>query len=232
MRFDILSIFPGVFEGYTTQSILKRAQEVGAVSFHFHDVRDWADDRHRRVDDTPYGGGAGMVMKVRPFDEAVSDVLAMDPCPREATRVILFSAKGADFTQRDAERLATGYKRLIFLCGRYEGVDERVADHVADEEMSIGPYVLTGGELPALVVADAVTRLLPNVLGNPVSLEEESHGRAMSAEYPQYTRPEEYRGWKVPEVLLGGNHAAIRAWRDTAVRSSNKPTVPDAGAGS
>lgn len=235
MRFDILTLFPKIFDSYFGESILKRAREAGKIAVDAHNIRDWTTDKHKTTDDIPYGGGAGMVMKVEPIYRAVSALKGegvVNDVRREGVRtarVVLFSAKGKQFTQRDAERFAR-YEQLILICGRYEGVDERVAEYIADEELSIGPYVLTGGEIPAMVVVDSVSRLLPGVLGNQESLQEESHngnakrmansdesggeGRDFLREYPQYTRPEVFRGWRVPKVLLGGNHAEIRKWRD------------------
>lgn len=226
MQFDIITIFPHIFDSYINESILKRAQDAGSVSFHAHDLREYTTDKHRSVDDVPYGGGAGMVLKIQPIYDAVNRLKEQGTRGeyQGKTRTILFSAKGKRYTQRDAERLSK-YDRLIMICGRYEGVDERVAQHIADEEISIGEYVLTGGELPAMIVADSITRLLPGVLGNEESLKEESFGQGTSIkgqvsreaenlrEYPHYTRPEEFNGWKVPEVLLGGNHAEIEKWR-------------------
>lgn len=211
MRFDVCSLFPESFDSYFGASILKRAQASGKIEIRTWNIRDFARDKHGTTDDTPYGGGAGMLMKPEPLFECVDAVLA-GGAPREDTRIILFSAKGKMFTERDAVRL-THYKRLILLCGRYEGVDERVAEHLADEEVSIGEYVLTGGELPAMVVTDAVARLLGGVLGNERSIETESHTEGGVLEYPQYTKPEEYRGYPVPKVLLSGHHAEIEKWR-------------------
>jgi tRNA (guanine37-N1)-methyltransferase len=319
MKFDILTIFPHIFDSYFGESILKRAQESGKIEIVVHNIRDYATDKHKTTDDIPYGGGAGMVLKVQPIFNALNALkrqetsnkaqVRTDDNPRPTTHdqpqdtsnsqswitdnlsktqndgdfdslsvvgrrsnvcTILFSAKGKRFTQRDAERLSQ-YDRLILICGRYEGVDERVAEHIADEEFSIGPYVLTGGEIPAMVVVDSVSRLLPGVLGNEESLREESYSlgyrlqvtgdseekgkknpgkgdlgwisasAGMTAgeegtyrargerreiqvasfefqdemrEYPQYTRPEEFNGWKVPEVLLSGNHKEIEKWRN------------------
>ncbi len=207
LRVDILTIFPESCEPYLAASILGRAQKAKRLDLRAHDLRRWSHDRHKKVDDKPFGGGPGMVMKVAPFDEALKSFKL-----GKKSRVILTSAKGALFTQADARRLAK-YDRLVFLCGRYEGVDERVAEHLADEELSIGPYVLTGGELPALVMTDAIARLRPGVLGAEESLAEESWGKDGGVEYPQYTRPESYRGWKVPEILLSGDHAKIAEWR-------------------
>ncbi len=213
MRFDFVSLFPESFASYLGVSMLNRAKEDGLVTYSFSNPRDFTTDRHRTVDDTPYGGGAGMVMKPEPLFACVEDLLGAGDVPRERTRVILFSAKGKRFTQKDARRLVAEYDRLILIAGRYEGVDERVAEHLADEELSIGSYVLTGGELPAMVVADAVTRLIPGVLGNAESAETESHTEEGVLEHPHYTKPEEFRGWKVPETLLSGHHGEIANWR-------------------
>jgi len=206
-RFDIITIFPHIFDSYFGESILKRAKEKGAIEIAVHNLRDYSTNKHHNVDDTPYGGGAGMVMQIEPIFHCVNAIKK-----QEKTRVVLFSAKGKRYMQEDARRLAQ-YDRLIFICGRYEGVDERVAEHVADEELSIGDFVLTGGEIPAMVVVDSITRLLPGVLGNDQSAEIESHREEGYLEYPQYSKPEEFEGWKVPEVLLGGNHAEIEKWR-------------------
>lgn len=225
MRFDFITIFPKMFGCYLGESILKRAQKKRLVSFRVHDLRKWTTDKHKTVDDTPYGGGPGMVMKVEPIYRALKSLRAK---ASKKTRVILLSAKGKQFTQRDAVRLAK-YKRLVFICGRYEGVDERVAKHLADEEISVGPYVLTGGELPAMVIADAVSRQIPGVLGKAESLLEESYSKTTQTthyslptthhkEYPHYTRPEIFspkKGvkWRVPKILLSGDHKKITEWR-------------------
>lgn len=206
MRFDFLTIFPDVFTGYFNESILKRAQKNKKVAFHFHNLRDYTTDKHHTVDDRPYGGGVGMVMKVEPIFAALKAV------PKKGKRrVLLMSAKGKTFTQADAKRLAK-YQQLILICPRYEGVDERVMEYV-DEEISIGNYVLTGGEMPAMVVTDAVARLLPGVLGKDASSVDESHSEPGVLEYPQYTRPEVFMKKRVPTELLGGNHKRITAWR-------------------
>ncbi|MBI3957000.1 MAG: tRNA (guanosine(37)-N1)-methyltransferase TrmD [Candidatus Kerfeldbacteria bacterium] len=206
MRFDILTIFPDAFTSYLGVSIVARAIKKKKVTIHRHDIRDHATDRHRTVDDRPYGGGVGMVMKVEPI------VKALNAVPKKRKRVIvLFSAKGKPFSQADARRYAK-LDQLILISPRYEGVDERVLDYV-DEEVSIGLYVLTGGELPALVVIDAATRLLPGVLGKDESSVDESHASPGVLEYPHYTRPEVFRGKKVPPVLLSGDHKKIREWR-------------------
>ncbi len=208
MRFDFLTIFPKVFDSYLNESILKRAQKNKKVSFHFHDLRDFTADKHRTVDDRPYGGGVGMVMKVEPIYKALKKL------PKNKKhRVLLMSAKGTTFSQADAQRLSK-YQQLVIICPRYEGVDERVMDYV-DEEISIGNYVLTGGELPAMIVADAVTRLLPGVLGKDKSSVDESHSEPGVLEYPQYTRPDVFMKKCVPKELLNGNHKEITEWRTT-----------------
>ena len=207
MRFDLFSLFPEVFDSYLNTSILKRAQESGALDVHAHNIRDWATDRHHTTDDTPYGGGGGMVMKPEPVFAAVESVLGLPPaCP-----VILLSPQGRTFTQELAFELSR-HDHLALICGRYESVDERIRQHLATDSLSIGDYVLTGGELPALVIVDAVTRLLPGVLGDPDAPLEDSHATGL-LEYPHYTRPPEFRGWRIPDVLLSGNHAEIARWR-------------------
>lgn len=211
LRIDFLTIFPSVFTSYLNESILKRAQTTKRVVYQAHDLRDFATDKHRTVDDRPYGGGVGMVMKIEPIYKALKAL------PKKTKRrVLLMSAKGKTFTQADAQRLSK-YQQLIIICPRYEGVDERVMDYV-DEEVSIGNYVLTGGELPAMIVADAVTRLLPGVLGKDESSIDESHSEPGVLEYPQYTRPEIFRGQQVPKELLSGNHRDITIWRNAKKR--------------
>ncbi len=220
MQFDILSIFPESFESYFCSSILKRAQDAGQISIRTHDVRGFTTDKHGKVDDTPYGGGAGMVMAVEPFDRALQSIDAVRGTA--GTRLILLSAKGRPFDQAKARELSQ-CERLVLLCGRYEGVDERVAQHLVDEELSLGPFVLTGGELPAMVVVDAVTRLIPGVLGNAESARDESFSNGETVEFPQYTKPEQYREWSVPPILLSGHHAKIAAWRESqSVEQTNK----------
>lgn len=224
MQFDILTIFPEIFDSYFNESIIARAKKKGIVDIRVHNLRGWADDRHLTVDDTPYGGGAGMVLKLEPIYKALTQLVGRGnlPCFRKAkqskTRILLFSAKGKRFTQSEARSLA-GYKRIILICGRYEGVDERVAEYLVDDEVSIGEYVLTGGEIPAMAVVDSVTRLLPGVLGNQESIVDESFSREGYLEYPQYTKPESFspkRGvdWEVPEVLLSGHHGKIKQWHE------------------
>ncbi|KKQ14695.1 MAG: tRNA (guanine-N(1)-)-methyltransferase [Candidatus Moranbacteria bacterium GW2011_GWE1_36_7] len=210
MRFDIITIFPKIFASYFGESIVKRAKEKGIVEINIHNLRDYSTNKHHNVDDTPYGGGAGMVMQVEPIYRAVADIQKANL----KTRTILFSAKGKRYKQKDAKRLSQ-YDQLIFVCGRYEGVDERVAEHVVDEEISIGDFVLTGGEIPAMLVVDSISRLLPGVLGNDQSAVEESHSEEGYLEFPQYTKPEKFLKWEVPSILLSGNHGEIERWRKT-----------------
>lgn len=207
-KFDIITIFPDIFDSYFGESIVKRAKEKGAVEINVHNLRDYSTNKHHNVDDTPYGGGAGMVMQVEPIYRAVADIQKANL----KTRTILFSAKGKRYKQKDAKRLSE-YDQLIFVCGRYEGVDERVAEFVVDEEISIGDFVLTGGEIPAMLVVDSIVRLLPGVLGNDQSAIEESHSEEGYLEFPQYTKPEKFLKWEVPKVLLSGNHGEIERWR-------------------
>lgn len=211
MVFDILTLFPGMFSGPFGESILGRAQREGLLTIRVWDIRDHTDDKHRTVDDAPYGGGAGMVMKPEPIVRAVEHVIQTGG-PAERPRIILFAPQGARFNQDIARELAKE-SWLVLICGHYEGIDDRVRQLVADDVLSIGDFVLTGGEPAAIVLVDAVARLLPGVLGAPESAEEESFGPDGLLEYPQYTRPAEYRGLAVPEVLLSGNHGAIRRWR-------------------
>ncbi|MFA4817125.1 MAG: tRNA (guanosine(37)-N1)-methyltransferase TrmD [Parcubacteria group bacterium] len=213
MRFEIITIFPEIFSSYFSESIIKRAQKAGLIGIAVHNLRDWTTDKHKTVDDTPYGGGAGMVLKIEPIYKAVKFIKSLKSIKSKGkTRIILFSAKGKKYTQKDARRLVK-YDNLILICGRYEGVDERVAKHIADEEISIGDYVLTGGEIPAMVLVDSVSRLIPGVLGNEESIKNESHSIDGQLEYPQYTKPEIYNKWKTPKILLSGNHKEIENWR-------------------
>jgi tRNA (guanine37-N1)-methyltransferase len=207
MQFDVFTLFPEVLTPYLDISILQRARQNGLLQVALHNIRDYTHDKHHVTDDAPYGGGGGMVMKVEPIFEAVETVLGTPPaCP-----VILMSPQGRPFTTAVAQELAL-LPRVALLCGRYEGVDERVCEHLVSDQISVGDYVLTGGELPALSIIDAVTRFLPGALGNPDGPYDDSFGNGL-LEYPHYTRPEEFRGWRVPEVLLSGNHAAIAKWR-------------------
>jgi len=207
IRFDILSVFPEMFESPLNHSILKRAQEKGIAEIHLHNIRDYAEDKHRMTDDAPYGGGGGMVMKVEPIDRALASIVPS----RDNALVVLLTPQGETFNQKIAEEMSR-YFRIVLVCGHYEGVDERVRDHLVDREISIGDFVLTGGELSAMVVVDAVTRLIPGVLGNYDSASYDSFSTGL-LEYPHYTRPGSYRDWQVPDVLLSGNHREIESWR-------------------
>jgi tRNA (guanine37-N1)-methyltransferase len=270
MRFDLITIFPEFFAGPLEHGIVRRARESRLVEVRVQDLRAFTKDRHRTVDDRPFGGGAGMVLKPEPLFEAVESLLghsagdaAKQAAPDPKTAIVLLSAAGKLFNQETARRYAQ-LERIIFICGRYEGVDERVAEHLATEEISIGDFVLSGGELPALLILDAVTRLLPGALGNEASSQNESfsvteqestvsgeragqapplqpqavyaRGRKESEstvtnhallDFPHYTRPAEYRGWKVPEVLIGGNHAEVAKWRRAAALEKTRRNRPD-----
>ena len=220
-RFEVLTLFPNMILGAIGHSIVGRAISSGLVQVHAQDIRDQTDDRHRTVDDVPYGGGAGMVMKAEPVVRTLR--IAREAIPNG--RVVLMSASGRPFTQAKVREYAT-LPGLILVCGHYEGVDERVAEHYVDEELSIGDYVLSGGEIPALVVLDAVVRLIPGVLGNTSSLAEESHESGL-LEYPQYSRPVAFEGYRVPDVLLSGNHAEIARWRRQAALEKTRRNRPD-----
>lgn len=242
MRFSVVTIFPEIIWHYAAESILGRAEAKGLLEIAAINLRDFAEGKHKSVDDTPYGGGPGMIMRPEPMYKALEAVSALKQgkqSRQSKKRTILLSPRGRQFDQRIAEEW-TQLKEITFVCGRYEGVDQRVSDHMVDEEISIGPYVLAGGELGALVIIEAVARLLPGVLGNEESLKEETHGRFQisdfgfqnhdgendvkknksaihnqqsAIEYPHYTKPVDFMGWKVPEILLSGNHEAIRKWR-------------------
>jgi tRNA (guanine37-N1)-methyltransferase len=207
INFEILSIFPEMFASPLNFSLLKKAQEKGLLNICLHDIRNWADDKHKMTDDAPYGGGCGMVMKVEPVEKALKAISR----PDDDSPVILMTPQGEVLNQRIAAELAQK-RQIIIICGRYEGVDERIRAHLVDREISIGDYILTGGELAALVLIDAVSRFIPDVLGNPQSMRSDSFSDNL-LEYPQYTRPAQYKGWIVPEVLLSGNHAQIELWR-------------------
>ena len=251
MRFDLITIFPEFFTGPLDHGIVRRAREAGIAQIHVQDLREFTKDRHKTVDDRPFGGGEGMVLKPEPLFEAVEKLLgqslgdATQPSSLPTgTGVVLLSAAGELFTQETARRLAK-LERIVLICGRYEGVDERVAEHLATEEISIGDYVLSGGELPAAIVLDAVTRLLPGALGNEASTENESfrqldavdasatagnsHPRRarLLLDYPHYTRPAEFRGWKVPDVLIGGHHAEVAKWRAQQAAEKTRRNRPD-----
>jgi tRNA (guanine37-N1)-methyltransferase len=251
MRFDLVTIFPEFFAGPLQHGIVRRAQETGLISVNVQDLREFTKDRHRTVDDRPFGGGEGMVLKPEPLFQAVEKLLGRsvgeagtsgssgggsgDP----ETAIVLMSAAGKLFRQETARRYAK-LSRVIFICGRYEGVDERVAEHLATEEVSVGDFVLSGGELPAVMILDAVTRLLPGALGNEDSSVNESFSEMSVAEagaapngvralldFPHYTRPAEFRGWSVPEVLIGGNHAEVAKWRRAAAVEKTKKNRPE-----
>ena len=271
MRFDLITIFPEFFTGPLDHGILRRARETGLVEVHIQDLREFTKDRHRSVDDRPFGGGEGMVLKPEPLFEAAEALVghslgsAEHPAVRPPkTAIVLLSAAGKLFRQETARRFAE-FDRIVFICGRYEGVDERVADHLATEEVSVGDFVLSGGELPAMLVIDAVTRLIPGALGNEASAQNESFsenpasaGEVFSIEarraaplqaspklglagevhtsrtanhllldFPHYTRPADFRGWKVPEVLIGGNHAEVANWRRAAALEKTQRNRPD-----
>jgi len=219
MKIDVLTLFPAMFAGPLDESIVKRARETGRLDLKIHNLRDWTHDRHKTVDDRPFGGGPGMLLKPEPLYEAV------DSLRREKTRVILLSPGGRKFDQRIADELAQ-LEDLLLVTGHYEGFDERVREGLADDELSIGDYVLTNGALPAMVVIDAVTRLLPGVLGDDESSHDESFSHGL-LEYPQYTRPAEFRGMKVPDVLVSGNHAEIERWRREQAKLRTQEQRPD-----
>lgn len=228
MRLDIITIFPDYFAPLQL-SLVGKAISTGILDAHVHDLRDWTHDRHRTVDDTPYGGGAGMVMKPEPWGEALDELESADPAPMT---VVVPTPAGTPFTQSMAQDLA-GRSRLVFACGRYEGIDQRVVEHCRDRyevvELSLGDYVLNGGEVAALAVIEAVSRLLPGVIGNPESLVEESHseGQARLLEYPNYTKPTVWREREVPGILLSGNHGAIAAWRREQSERRTRDRRPD-----
>ena len=219
MKIDVLTLFPAMFTGPLDESIIKRAREAGRLDLAIHNLRDYAHDRHKTVDDRPFGGGPGMLLKPEPIFEAVADLA------REKTRVILLSPAGRTFSQGMAGELARA-EHLLLIAGHYEGFDERVREQLADDELSIGDYVLTNGALPVMVIIDAVTRLLPGVLGDEQSAHEDSFSHGL-LEYPQYTRPADFRGMKVPEVLLSGNHAEIANWRAAQARLRTEERRPD-----
>ena len=229
VTFDVVTIFPEFFRGPFEHGVVARAREAGLLNICVHDLRSWTSDRHRTVDDRPFGGGEGMLLKPEPLFAAVESIR---PEPSADRKVVLLSAQGRLFDQEMARRFAS-LQGILLICGRYEGVDERVAEHLADEEVSIGDYVLSGGELAAAVVVDAVARLLPGVLGNENSPLNESFspvdnsGEASFLDWPQYTRPAEFRGWKVPEVLVSGHHEQIRRWRRQAALEKMRRLRPD-----
>ncbi|MBI4600183.1 tRNA (guanosine(37)-N1)-methyltransferase TrmD [Candidatus Uhrbacteria bacterium] len=212
MRFDIITIFPRFFDSFATESLFAKAQSKKIISLRVHNLRDFTKDKHRTVDDRPYGGGAGMLMKVEPIVRALKKIKKTN-----RPRVILLSPAGTQFTQKKAAGFAKKYDQLIFICGRYEGVDSRIK-HYIDETISVGPYVLNGGEVAAMAVIESVFRLIPDALGNPKSLKEESWSSDTDKEYPQYTRPEVFDGHRVPKILLSGDHRKIAEWRTGRAR--------------
>ncbi len=221
LHFDVFTLFPEVFNPYLQSSILKRAHENGLLEVALHNIRDWTSDRHHVCDDMPYGGGGGMVMKPGPIFASIESVLGAPP----ASPLILLSPQGRVFTQALAQELSQ-QPHLALLCGRYEGIDERVIEHLVTDEISIGDYVLSGGELPAMVLIDALTRLLPGALGDPQGAWDDSHATGL-LEYPHYTRPPEFRGWAVPEILLSGDHARISEWRHQQALLRTRQRRPD-----
>ena len=221
LRFDIVSIFPGMFESPFGDSIIQRAREEGLLDLRVHDLRDYSLNKHRKVDDTPFGGGVGMVMNVEPIARVITAIKKEVP----ETRTILLSPGGRPFDQEKAWELSR-LPSLTLICGRYEGVDERVRLHFVDEEISIGDYVLTGGEIPAMVLVEAISRLVPGVLGDPESVVEESFTGEL-LEYPQYTRPRDYQGFKVPEILVSGDHKKIRDWQKAEALKKTARVRPD-----
>lgn len=224
MRIDVITIFPALFDPFLRESFPGRALRRGLVRVEVHDLRDWTHDRHRSVDDTPYGGGPGMVMKPEPLVEAIEALAGGKTESREA-RVVALSPQGRRLDQKGLEELARE-RHLVLVCGRYEGVDQRAIDVAVDDEVSIGDYVLSGGEVPAMVIIEGIVRLVPGVLGNPESICSESFREAL-LEGPQYTRPPEFRGHRVPDVLVSGDHAAIARWREREAREITKRRRPD-----
>ncbi|MBT5764734.1 MAG: tRNA (guanosine(37)-N1)-methyltransferase TrmD [Nitrospina sp.] len=221
LRFDIVSIFPGMFESPFGDSIIQRAREEGLLDIRVHDLRDYSLNKHKKVDDTPFGGGVGMVMNVEPIARVITEIKKEVP----ETRTILLSPGGRPFDQERAGELSR-LSSLTLICGRYEGIDERVRLHFVDEEISIGDYVLTGGEIPAMVLVEAISRLVPGVLGDPESVVEESFTNDL-LEYPQYTRPRDYQGFKVPEILVSGDHKKIRDWQKAEALKKTAQVRPD-----
>ena len=226
LRFDVLTLFPDMVAPVLGQSMLKRAQEKGLLDVKVRNLRDFTEDRHKVADDVPYGGGAGMVLKAEPIFRAVDALVSEAQVSGEQIRLLFPSPHGRPFTQEYAQHLAREHRRIVILCGHYEGVDERVRTALSPEEVSVGDYVLTGGELPALVLIDAAARLVPGVLGDPESLSEESFSESL-LEYPHFTRPAEVRGLGVPDVLLSGHHEAIRLWRRKQALRSTYLRRPD-----
>ncbi len=227
MRFDIMTLFPALVDGVLAESVIGRARKAGIIDVYAHNIRDYSKDKHRKVDDTPYGGGKGMLMSPVPIYDCYEDITDPQKNPSERKHVIYMSPQGSVLTQAKAKEFSEKYDDLIILCGHYEGVDQRIIDEIVDEEISIGDYVLTGGEIPACIVVDAVARLLPGVLADAECFEKESFTDETMLEYPQYTRPVEFRGRKVPDVLLSGHHANIEKWRAQKAFEKTKTARPD-----
>ena len=224
MQFDIMTLFPDLVSTVLGESIIGRAQKNGALKINCHNIRDFSEDKHRRVDDTPYGGGKGMLMMAPPIYRCYEHIMNGQP-KTDKTRVVFMSPSGTLFNQKKAEELSK-YNNLVILCGHYEGIDQRIIDEIVDEEISIGDFVLTGGEIPACIVVDAVARLVEGVLSDPECYEKESHSAGL-LEYPQYTRPFEFHGKTVPEVLISGHHANIEKWREEQALAVTKRLRPD-----
>jgi len=227
MKFNVVTIFPNLIKDYCAESVLGRGQKAGAITVNPVDLRDFTEDKRKTIDDTPYGGGAGMVMKPEPIFKALKSIDAIPFAKVDGLtkvkkvfngslarnkKTVLLSPRGTQFDQRMAEEW-TKLDEITFVCGRYEGIDQRVVDHMVNEEVSVGPYVLAGGELGAMIMIEAVSRLIPGVLGNIESTKQESHSEDFDVEYPQYTKPADFKGWKVPDILLSGDHAKIEEWR-------------------
>lgn len=212
MTFHIITIFPEIFSSYFNESIIGRARDGGKIKTNIYNLRDFTEDRHKTVDDTPYGGGPGMVLKVEPITRCLEHIKENEIGKDETFTIVLTSAKGEEFKQGTALEMKE-FDHVIIICGRYEGIDERVAENLVDREISIGKYILTGGELPAMIMVDVVSRFIPGVLGNKESLTSESFNEEDLSDYPVYTKPEEFNGWTVPKILLSGNHAEIEKWR-------------------
>ncbi len=219
MKIDILTLFPEMFKGPFDESMIKRAQEKKLVEIKIHNLRAWAKDKHKTVDNRPFGGGVGMILMVEPIDQALKELR------RKETKVILLTPQGKIFSQPLAQKLSKE-KHLVFICGHYEGVDERIREHLVDEEISIGDYILTGGELPAMVVVDTIVRLIPKVLEKKEAVQDESFSNNL-LEYPQYTRPANFKGQQVPEILLSGNHKKIAGWQKKKAKEKTKKRRPD-----
>ena len=227
MRFDIMTLFPELVDSVLSESIIGRARKAGILEINSYNIRDYSKDKHRRVDDTPYGGGKGMLMSPVPIYDCFLAVTAPETNSSTRRHVIYMSPQGTVFSQEKARTLAAEYDNIVILCGHYEGVDQRIIDEIVDEEISIGDYVLTGGEIPACILVDAVSRLVPGVLSDAECYEKESFSEEGLLEYPQYTRPYEFRGRTVPEVLISGHHANIEKWRQETARAKTEAVRPD-----